>query len=182
MSLYILSMLNVGKVNEAKDASKILIKYQNEEGLVYGPEENQISITQSLGMSLKVETTALAVKAFIRTDYQLYRDEIELSVKYISNSVSEPSYFYSTQATYLCLRALVDYYSIVPAISGSGEFAFYLDGKLIERKPFDTLIITDPTVIQTYDYSELLTQAYDGTSNDFNVQIKMENGKDLEYT
>jgi hypothetical protein len=40
MSLYILSMLNVGKVNEAKDASKILIKYQNEEGLVYGPEEN----------------------------------------------------------------------------------------------------------------------------------------------
>ena len=42
-------------------------------------------------MSLKVETTALAVKAFIRTDYQLYRDEIELSVKYISNSVSEPS-------------------------------------------------------------------------------------------
>jgi hypothetical protein len=35
----------------------------------------------------------------------------------------------------------------VPAISGSGEFAFYLDGKLIERKPFDTLIITDPTVI-----------------------------------
>ena len=182
MSLYILSMINLGKLEEAAQVTKELDRYHNEEGLVYGPKENQNSITGSQGKSLKVETTALAIMAYIRTDYVLYRKQIELSVKYISSQVSERSFFYSTQATYLCLRALVDYYSIVPAISGSGDFALYLDGKLVERKPFDTLFIDDPTTISFYNFSQSITEAYDGKANDFNIQIIMENGRDLDYT
>jgi hypothetical protein len=40
MSLYILSMINVGKLQEAKEVTKDLDRYHNEEGLVFGPYDN----------------------------------------------------------------------------------------------------------------------------------------------
>ena len=40
MSLYILSMINLGKLEEAAQVTKELDRYHNEEGLVYGPKEN----------------------------------------------------------------------------------------------------------------------------------------------
>ena len=43
-------------------------------------------------------------------------------------------------------------------------------------------MIADPTVISNHNFSQAITEAYDGKANDFNIQIQMENGKDLEYT
>ena len=40
MSLYILSMINLGKLEEAAQVTNDLDRYQNEEGLVYGPQQN----------------------------------------------------------------------------------------------------------------------------------------------
>ena len=40
MALYILSMINVGKLSEAAQVTKDLDRYHNEEGLVFGPKEN----------------------------------------------------------------------------------------------------------------------------------------------
>ena len=64
-------------------------------------------------------------------DSDLYLKNIERGINYIIESVEDGGRFSSTQATILCLKALVLYTKFLTGISGKGTFDVAINDKVI---------------------------------------------------
>jgi len=96
--------LNARKQDQAKRLLDKLAKAQAEDGHLEG---KQGSITRSGGQSLKVETTALAALAWLKSP--AFTGQANRAVKWIINSRQGSGGFGSTQATILALKTLVEH-------------------------------------------------------------------------
>ena len=84
------------------------------------------SITSSHGQNLIVETTSLAVIAWLRLDKEIstgnaYSAEIQKAIEFLVSSVEKGGSYGSTQATILALKALILYDQSTGLINGEGK-------------------------------------------------------------
>lgn len=128
------------KMNDrrAGEMLKKLAALQNADGSWTGKTH---SMTHSTGQNLTVETTGLAMLAFLQkmtTSAQAKSDYTRLTenaVKYLATAKS-PYGFGSTQATILALKALVKHAGMYRQGMSGGTVAVVVNGKKVEERPF----------------------------------------------
>ncbi|MFK7766828.1 MAG: MG2 domain-containing protein [Mariniblastus sp.] len=113
VSLAAASMMNVGRKSQGEFLLNRLVDMQLETGHLQG----SVTVTQSGGQSKKVETTALAMLAWSKSDK--YVDQIRSAAHWLAKNRNGNGGFGSTQGTVLALKALVAFSKIgSPKIPG----------------------------------------------------------------
>ena len=144
-----------------------LVKKQTKEGWVDGAVT---SITRSGGESLKIETTSLAILAWLRDPD--YAGSVEKAIRYLADACKAGRYG-STQSTVLALRAIVTYDKSRAKPKAAGRCRVYVDGQPVGspvRFDKDTQgAITLP------DISELLDVGK------HTIEVKMQDGSSMPY-
>jgi hypothetical protein len=102
-----------------------------------------------------------------------YADNIEPAVGYLMNSVKDGGRYGSTQATVLCLQALVKYAKIFGGLKGSGKFVLSVDGDEVASMEFDE----KAQMLNNLDFSHELNRYYKDNepSGPFEVGISITN-------
>jgi uncharacterized protein YfaS (alpha-2-macroglobulin family) len=101
LALTALALSNSGQHDQAKAFLTRLAAQQQEAGWL----DSATSITSSGGQSLQIETTALAILAWLKADALLYRPAIEKAIGWLAKQRNGT--FGSTQSTILALKALI---------------------------------------------------------------------------
>lgn len=126
-----------------------LAQAQDESGVVDGATT---SIVGSSGISLQVETTALALLAWLQDDR--YTGNVESGIRWIAESCKAGRYG-STQSTVLALRAIMAYDKIRTGDRKPGSVSLYVDGlRCGTPVQFDG---DTQTTIELTDVSELMS-------------------------
>ena len=126
-----------------------LAQAQAESGVVDGATT---SIVGSSGISLQVETTALAVLAWLQADR--YTGNVESGIRWIAESCKAGRYG-STQSTVLALRAIMAYDKARAGDRKPGAVSLYVDGRRCGTPvQFDS---DTQTTIELTDVSELMS-------------------------
>ena len=118
------TLMNVKRTEEALFLMDKLSSMQNEDGHLQG----KTTITSSGGLSLKMETTALATLAWAKSPH--YRTQAQQAARWMTQNRSGNSGFGSTQATVLALKALLAVRSDSNSIAG-GTLQVELNGEVV---------------------------------------------------
>lgn len=108
---------------KAQELRKKLATKLNDEGFVEG---SVTSITRSGGDALNIETTALAILAWLKDD--AYTDQVEKSILWLTERC-KAGQFGSTQSTVLALKAIVEYDKARSTPKAAGELILLVDGE-----------------------------------------------------
>lgn len=114
-----------GDTNGAKEAMTKLASLQKDTGLVGGGTQ---SIVGSTGSSLEIETTSLAVLAWMRSP--AFALNVEKSMKALADSCKDGRYG-ATQSTVLALRAIVEFDKKKAGERKPGAVKLFVDGKAV---------------------------------------------------
>lgn len=127
--------INLGKVTEANTIADKLISYQDSDS---GAFEKEVStITMSRGMSKTLEATALALLLLMEVDSTKFNKQIEKGINFVLGNM-QMGYFSSTQATILCLKAIVKYSELLSTKNkGIKEFEVFID-EIMKNYNFET--------------------------------------------
>ena len=138
---------------------------QNKEGLVEG---GTTTIVGSGGTSLQVETTALAVLAWLEDD--AYAGNVERGIKWLAN-ICEGGRYGSTQSTVLALRAILAYDAARSKPKAPGSIDLKIDG----RKAGTTVKFDKEThgAIELTDIAEMLEPGQ------HTIEITMKGGSEM---
>ncbi len=109
----------------AKEAMTKLASLQKDTGLVGGATQ---SIVGSTGSSLEIETTSLAVLAWMRSP--AFALNVEKSMKALADSCKDGRYG-ATQSTVLALRAIVEFDKKKAGERKPGAVKLFVDGKAV---------------------------------------------------
>ena len=123
--------LTAGRETQGRSLLDKLASNQADDGHLTGTNG---SITRSGGLSLEVETTALAALAWLKSAD--HRDHAERAIEWIVAHRQGLGGFGSTQATILALKALVAYSQSSRANVVGGELIVGRDGTEIAREAF----------------------------------------------
>jgi len=144
-----------------------LVKKQTKEGWVDGAVT---SITRSGGDSLTIETTSLAILAWLRDPD--YAAAVEKGIRYLAEACKAGRYG-STQSTVLALRAIVAYDKARAKPKKPGTARIYVDGQPVgDAVAFDA---DTQGAIQLPDIAELLEPGK------HKIELKMEDGAEMPY-
>ncbi|MBX3466554.1 MAG: A-macroglobulin complement component [Planctomycetes bacterium] len=116
-----------GEAAQARDLLNKLAGKQAQDGGVDGAAT---SITGSGGTSLRIETTALAALAFLRSPD--HTAPLERAMTFILESC-QGGRFGSTQATVLALRAILAYDAVRAAPRADGTVLLLVDGEVVDE-------------------------------------------------
>jgi uncharacterized protein YfaS (alpha-2-macroglobulin family) len=135
---YQLALMANASVNmKSKDQTQrllaVLLHAQENDGSWTGTTH---SITQSTGISLKTETTSLAVLALLKTGNP-DGNALSNAVKYILSSRSGYGGFGSTQGTILALKALAEYATYSKQTSEAGDVYVEVGGKRVASRHYE---------------------------------------------
>lgn len=133
LSLVANAMFNLGQTAKGQQAVAALMGTQKGDGSFEGTKG---SITRSGGISLKVETTSLAVLAMINSG-KADPKGLEGAVKSIMNARSGAGGFGSTQGTILGLKALVAYTKYAKKTDEAGLVEIHIDGKKVAEQAYE---------------------------------------------
>ena len=129
------------------------------------------SVIGSGGDALAIETTALAVLAWLKNPS--YSGNVEKSIQFLAESCKSGRYG-STQSTVLALRAIVAYDKARAKPSSCGSLQLIVDGKEIGQPlAFDR---QTTGVIELPAFAEMLLPG------NHQVQIRMTNGSQMPYS
>jgi len=158
------------KTGDRKGREKLMGKLadaQTKNGAVAGAVT---SITQSGGAALNIETTALAVTAWLRDEN--YAAQTEAAMRWLY-STCESGRFGSTQSTVLALRAIIAYDQARAKPKERGEIIVTLDGREIDRIAFDE---DTQGALEFSDFgSKLLPGKHE-------IALTMVNGSEMPYS
>ncbi|WP_257450418.1 MG2 domain-containing protein [Archangium lipolyticum] len=161
-------MALAGDGAEARKLMERLAAKQGKTGVVEGGTQ---SIVGSSGGTLQIETTALAVLAWLREPSHLVN--VERSMRFLADSC-EGGRYGSTQSTVLALRAIVAYDQARSAKRAPGSVRVYVDGR-----PVGGAVKFDggaQEALKLPDVSELLTVG------ERKIELRMEGGSELPYS
>lgn len=132
IALLALSLSNVND-KRAEEALKELLTHQNSDGSFTGKTH---SITRSQGVSLKLETTALAALAMMAstTPHHL---ALQKAMSFMLKNRNQYGGYGATQSTILVLKALSTYARFAKRTQESGTIELYLDGKKIADQKYE---------------------------------------------
>ena len=143
------AMALAGDTDAAIRLMQRLAKKQTQDGWVAGATS---SIVGSGGSALKIETTALAVLAWLRDP--AFAGPVENGVRFLADSCKAGRYG-STQSTVLALRAIIAYDKLRSRPKTAGSVTIYVDGQSVGGPvQFDE---HTQGAIKLPDISELLT-------------------------
>jgi len=133
---YIIALgANIAQLVERDEAKQLLDKLATkltDEGFIDGAVT---SITRSGGDALKIETTSLAILAWLRDDS--YTEQVEQSILWLTERC-KAGRFGSTQSTVLALKAIVEYDKARSTPKAPGSLALFVDGEQVgEPVAFD---------------------------------------------
>ena len=151
---------------EAARLMKRLAEAQEKDGRVGGAAT---TITRSGGRALGVETTALAVLAWLRVD--AHAAQVEQAMQWIA-AQCQRGRFGSTQSTILALKAINAYDAKRARVAKPGSVVLYLNGQPIHEAAFEA---DHQGAIQLPDLAEKLTP---GTHT---VRLEMKGGATMPY-
>ncbi|MDF1675648.1 MAG: MG2 domain-containing protein [Vicingaceae bacterium] len=120
------------KDKRAESVLKALLKLQEKDGSWNANH----SITRSGGVSLKVETTALAMLAMLKADKKDIA-AITKAAEFLVSSRSGSGSFGSTQGTVLALKALTTFAKFSKQTKESGVLECVIDGKVVASKKYE---------------------------------------------
>lgn len=141
---------------------------QSDDGSLAGATR---SVVGSGGQALVIETTSLAVLAWLRNPH--YQANVEKSIKYLAESC-KAGRFGSTQSTVLALRAIVAYDQSRATPKSPGSLQLIVDGKAVgEPVEFDK---DTQGAIEMPAFAELLAPGK------HQVQVKMAGGSRMPYS
>ncbi|MBW6482347.1 MAG: hypothetical protein K0B10_04730 [Vicingaceae bacterium] len=120
------------KDKRAESVLKALLKLQEKDGSWNANH----SITRSGGVSLKVETTALAMLAMLKADKKDMA-AITKAAAFLVSSRSGSGSFGSTQGTVLALKALTNFAKFSKQTKESGMLECVIDGKVVASKKYE---------------------------------------------
>jgi len=120
------------KDKKAESVLKALLKLQEKDGSWNANH----SITRSGGVSLKVETTALAMLAMLKADKKDIA-AISKAAEFLVSSRSGSGSFGSTQGTVLALKALTTFAKFSKQTKESGVLECVIDGKVVASKKYE---------------------------------------------
>ena len=120
------------KDKRAESVLKSLLKLQEKDGSWNANH----SITRSGGISLKVETTALAMLAMLQADKKDIA-AITKAAEFLVSSRSGSGSFGSTQGTVLALKALTTFAKFSKQTKESGVLECVIDGKVVASKNYE---------------------------------------------
>ncbi|MBI2922131.1 MAG: A-macroglobulin complement component [Planctomycetes bacterium] len=150
----------------AADVVAKLSKKQEKDGCVRGAKT---SITRSGGLGLEIETTSLAILAWIRAPGSEANSE-KAAVWLVEQC--KGGRFGSTQSTIMALRAILGYDAAHARPTAPGTLVLAVDGREIGRMPFTP----DSTGVL-----ELPSFAGAMTAGSHKVELTMENGSEMPY-
>jgi len=157
-----------GDTKTAKKLMDRLAASQTGEGFVSG---GTTSIVGSGGISLQVETTSLAILAWLKDE--AYVDKVEKSIKWLADTCQAGRYG-STQSTVLALRAIIAYDKARSQPKAPGSLQLYIDGhRAGSSVKFDK---NTHGPIKLTDITEML---YPGKHK---VKIRMTGGSEMPFS
>ena len=144
-----------------------LAEKQTKDGFVDG---GTASIVGSGGQALRIETTALAILAWLREP--AYAGNVEKSIRYLADACKAGRYG-STQSTVLALRAIVAYDKSRAKPKAPGKARICVDGQPVG----DSVAFSDDTqgAIKLPDIAELLSPGK------HTIELKMDDGSEMPY-
>ncbi|WPB81471.1 alpha-2-macroglobulin family protein [Archangium violaceum] len=161
-------MALAGEGAEARKLMERLAEKQGKTGVVQGGTQ---SIVGSMGETLQIETTALAVLAWLREP--AHAGNVERSMRFLADSCDGGRYG-STQSTVLALRAIVAYDQARGAKRAPGSVRVYVDGRPVGGAvKFDG---KTQEALKLPDVSELLT------AGERKIELRMEGGSEMPYS
>ncbi|WP_272491329.1 alpha-2-macroglobulin family protein, partial [Corallococcus exercitus] len=157
-----------GDTAEARTLMGRLAASQGQGGVVGGATQ---SIVGSSGETLNIETTALAVLAWMRDP--AYMGNVERAMKFLAES-SDGGRYGATQSTVLALRAIIAYDKARASKLTPGLVRVYVDGRAVgEPVRFDG---STQEALKLPDVSALLG------AGERRVELRMEGGAELPYS
>ena len=141
---------------------------QNDEGVVDGATR---SVVGSTGDALRIETTSLAVMAWLQNSR--YAANVEAGIKFLAERC-KAGRFGSTQSTILALRAIVAYDASRAAPKSPGQLTLLVDGAPV-GKPVD-FDEQQQGAIELPAFSSLLTPG------NHQVEVVMNGGSPMPYS
>ncbi|HYO56404.1 MG2 domain-containing protein [Archangium sp.] len=161
-------MALAGDGAESRKLMERLAAKQGRSGVVEGGTQ---SIVGSSGETLQLETTALAVLAWLREP--AYAGNVERSMKFLADSCQGGRYG-STQSTVLALRAIVAYDKARAAKRAPGVVRVFVNGQPVGNAVrFDA---SAQEALKLPDVSELLTPG------ERKLELRMEGGTRMPYS
>lgn len=144
------SLLNREKKDECAELLKTLAAMQDKDGFIGGAHG---SITDSRGRDLQIETTSLAVLAWIKANppkrMERFRTNLQSAVKWLGQQRGPVGGFGATQATVLALKALTALSQTTK--TQAGELILHVGNQEVVRRKFPagvqevlTLELPDP--------------------------------------
>jgi hypothetical protein len=125
---YFLALVGNGLVNRAKttesaDILRKLAGLQQADGHLQG---TRTSITGSTGRDLQIETTALAMLAWLKANRPEFNDSVNKAVKWIGSQRGGYGAFGATQSTILALKALIAHTRANRKTAHAGELRLFV--------------------------------------------------------
>jgi hypothetical protein len=157
-----------GDRDGARQLMDRLVRAQDTNGSIKGAVT---SITRSGGDALAIETTALAVQAWLRE--AAYAPNVEKSLKWIVES-NKNGRFGSTQSTILALRSIVAYDAAHARPKAPGRVVLSVDGKSFGA-PMAFTAATQGAIVLPNFAAEL-------GQGKHSVAIKMEEGSSMPFS
>jgi hypothetical protein len=157
-----------GHTAEARKLMERLASRQGARGVVQGATT---SIVGSGGDALAIETTALAVLAWLRDP--VFAPSVERSMKYLAESCQDGRYG-STQSTVLALRAIVAYDQARARPKAPGRVQLLVDGT-----PAGAPVAFDGGTQGTIKLPDVADRLTPGTHR---IEIKMDGGAPMPYS
>ncbi len=156
---------------DADGANRLLDRLAGKQSPDGSLEGATTSIVGSGGEALKIETTALAVLAWLENPR--YAANVEKSLKYVAESCKAGRYG-STQSSVLALRAIVEYDQARAKPRAPGSLQLTVDGRPVG----DPVRFGQDTqgAIELPDVTERLTPG------EHTVQVEMTGGSDMPYS
>jgi uncharacterized protein YfaS (alpha-2-macroglobulin family) len=157
-----------GAGSEARGLMQKLAEHQGKNGVVEGATT---SIVGSGGEALAIETTALAVLAWLRDP--AFAGSVERSMKFLAESCQDGRYG-STQSTVLALRAIVAYDQARARPKAPGSVRLYVDGK-----PVGAAVAFDRHTQGALTLPAVGNELGAGTHE---IEVKMQGGAPMPYS
>jgi hypothetical protein len=132
LSLVALGLTNRGRQGEAEELLRRVARKQQDGRL----EAARTSITGSGGRDLTIETTALAVLAWLKTNPVAFDAPIRAAVKWIGQQRGAYGGFGSTQSTILALKALIAHAKANKRVPEAGELRLFVGETKVAQRRF----------------------------------------------
>ncbi len=162
------SLLNCGKAASGAKVLQKLVELQQQDGHLDGAE---MSITGSRGRDLQIETTALALPAWLKAQRpDRFNLNVQRAAKWIGQQRGGHGGFGATQSTIMALKALIAFAKANKRPPEAGDVIVSVGNQEVARKHFEAQVM-DALVLEVPNAAKLLRAG----KNDIRVELTGKN-------